>query len=136
MTFAGSRLNIKAKNVAERTVGKQLQAIPVTIVISLILFGAIGWRLGYLQLQQGDLNQQKAEDNRTRIIPKPTVRGSILDRQGKILATNRLSYSAYLWPKAQKQKNWLEIRNLIAQILKIDPQDLQKRAEQVGYNYN
>lgn len=71
MTFAGSRLNIKAKNVAERTVGKQLQAIPVTIVISLILFGAIGWRLGYLQLQQGDFNQQKAEDNRTRIIPKP-----------------------------------------------------------------
>lgn len=136
MTFAGSRLNIKAKNVAERTVGKQLQAIPVTIVISLILFGAIGWRLGYLQLQQGDFNQQKAEDNRTRIIPKPPVRGSILDRQGKILATNRLSYSAYLWPKAQKQKNWLEIRNLIAQILKIDPQDLQKRVEQVGYNYN
>jgi penicillin-binding protein 2 len=136
MTFAGSRLNIKAKNVAERTVGKQLQAIPVTIVISLILFGAIGWRLGYLQLQQGDLNQQKAEDNRTRIIPKPPVRGSILDRQGKILATNRLSYSAYLWPKAQKQKNWLEIRNLIAQILKINPQDLQKRVEQVGYNYN
>ncbi len=136
MTFVGSRLNIKAKNVAERTVGKQLQAIPVTIVISLILFGAIGWRLGYLQLQQGDLNQQKAEDNRTRIIPKPPVRGSILDRQGKILATNRLSYSAYLWPKAQKQKNWLEIRNLIAQILKIDPQDLQKRVEQAGYNYN
>ncbi|MGL5941941.1 MAG: penicillin-binding protein 2 [Waterburya sp.] len=136
MTFAGSRLNIKAKNVAERTVGKQLQAIPVTIVISLILFGAIGWRLGYLQLQQGDFNQQKAEDNRTRIIPKPPVRGSILDRQGKILATNRLSYSAYLWPKAQKQKNWLEIRNLIAQILKIAPQDLQKRVEQVGYNYN
>ncbi|MGL5078141.1 MAG: penicillin-binding protein 2 [Waterburya sp.] len=136
MTFAGSRLNIKAKNVAERTVGKQLQAIPVTIVISLILFGAIGWRLGYLQLQQGNFNQQKAEDNRTRIIPKPPVRGSILDRQGKILATNRLSYSAYLWPKAQKQKNWLEIRNLIAQILKINPQDLQKRVEQVGYNYN
>jgi penicillin-binding protein 2 len=136
MTFAGSRLNIKAKNVAERTVGQQLQAIPVTIVISLILFGAIGWRLGYLQLQQGDFNQQKAEDNRTRIIPKPPVRGSILDRQGKILATNRLSYSAYLWPKAQKQKNWLEIRNLIAQILKIDPQDLQKRVEEAGYNYN
>ncbi|MGF1590831.1 MAG: penicillin-binding protein 2 [Pleurocapsa sp.] len=123
------------RDLTNRTVGNQLQAIPIATVISLILFGGIGWRLNYLQLQQGAINQQKAEDNRIRIVPKPPVRGIILDRNGKILATNRQSYSAYLWPKAQKEQNWSTNRDRIAQILEIPPQDLQKKVEEAGYNY-
>ena len=130
-----AKLKNKSQDSDNRTVGNQLQAIPIGMVISLILFGGIGWRLAFLQLQQGDLNQLKAEQNRTRLVPKPPVRGIILDRNGKILATNRLSHSAYLWPKAQKQRNWLKNRNLIAEILEIKPEDLQKRVEEAGYNY-
>ena len=125
----------KSRELNNRTVGKQLQAIPIAIVISLIFFGGIAWRLSYLQLQQGDANQLKAEQNRTRIVPKPPIRGDILDRNGKILATNRLSHSAYLWPKAQIQRNWAKNRNIIAQIIDIKPEDLQKRVEEAGINY-
>ena len=128
-------LQTKSPEPINRNVGSQLQTIPLAMVISLILFGGIGWRLSYLQIQRGDLNQLKADQNRTRIVPKPPVRGSILDRQGKVLATNRSSYSAYLWPKAYKQKNWVKNRNIIAAILNIDAQDLQKRVEEAGYNY-
>ena len=135
MTFIGSILKTKPHDLDNRTVGTQLQAIPIATVISLVLFGAIAWRLSYLQLQQGEINQLKAEKNRTRIVPKPPVRGSILDRKGRILATNRLSYSAYLWPKAQKQRNWSKKRHIIAQILEINPENLQKRVEEAGYNY-
>ena len=135
MTFIGSILKFKPQDLENRTVGRQFQAVPIATVISVIFFGGIGCCLAYLQLQQGEINQLKAEKNRTRIVPKPPVRGSILDRKGKILATNRLSYSAYLWPKAQKQKNWAKNRNIIAQILEIDPADLQKRVETAGYNY-
>ena len=135
MTFIGSILKFKPQDLENRTVGRQFQAVPIATVISVIFFGGIGCCLAYLQLQQGEINQLKAEKNRTRIVPKPPVRGSILDRKGKILATNRLSYSAYLWPKAQKQKNWAKNRNIIAQILEIDPKDLQKRVETAGYNY-
>ena len=130
-----AKLKTRSQDSNNRTVGNQLQAIPIVTVISLIFFGGIGWRLAYLQLQQGDLNQLKAEQNRTRIVPKPPVRGSILDRNGKVLATNRLSHSAYLWPKAQKQRNWAKNRNIIAEILKIKSGDLQKRVEDAGYNY-
>ena len=125
----------KSRELNNRTVGKQLQAIPIAIVISLIFFGGIGWRLSYLQLQQGDVNQLKAEQNRTRIVPKPPIRGDILDRNGKVLATNRLSHSAYLWPKAQLQRNWAKNRNIIAQILDIKPEDLQRRVKDAGVNY-
>ena len=129
------KFKTKSQDSNNRTVGSQLQAVPIITVISLIFFGGIGWRLAYLQLQQGELNQLKAEQNRTRIVPKPPVRGSIADRNGKILATNRLSHSAYLWPKAQKQRNWSQNRDLIAKILKIPPEDLQNRVEQAGFDY-
>ena len=120
---------------SDRTVGKQFQSIPIISIISLLLFGGIGWRLSHLQLQQGAVYQIKAQENHTRILPKPPVRGSILDRKGRILATTRLSYSAYLWPKAQKQKNWREIRRLLGEILQIDPEKIQERVEEAGYNY-
>ena len=126
---------IKSKE-DERTVGRQLQSIPIILVISLLLFGGIGWRLSYLQLEQGKANRIKAEANRVRILPKPPVRGSILDRKGKILATTRLSHSAYLWPKAQKEANWQEIRSLLAKILDLPAEKIQQRIETAGYNYH
>ncbi|MEM8830945.1 MAG: penicillin-binding protein 2 [Cyanobacteria bacterium P01_G01_bin.19] len=130
-----AKLRTKSQGSNHRTVGNQLQAIPIVAIVSIIFFGGIGWRLAFLQLQQGDLNQAKAERNRTRLVPKPPVRGLILDRKGRVLATNRLSHSAYFWPKAPKQRNWLKNRNLISEILEIEPEELQKRVEAAGYNY-
>ena len=92
--------------------------------------GGIGWRLSHLQLIQGEINRQKATKNRIRIVPKPPVRGNIFDRQGRILASSRQSYSAYLWPKSQKNANWQKNRDLIAQILEITPASLQKKVEE------
>lgn len=133
MTSIGSYSKKEREN--SLTVGKQYQSLSIILAISLLLFGGIGWRLSYLQLDRGKINLAKAENNRIRIVPKPPVRGSILDRQGKILATTRLSHSAYLWPKAQKQENWLEIKALLAQILAIPASELQQRVESAGYNY-
>ena len=125
----------KNQTKGDRTAGNQLQAIPIAAVISLIFFAGIGWRLNYLQLQQGQANLKKAEDNRTRIVPKQPVRGNILDRNGKILATSKQSYSAYLWPRAYRQQNWSQNLQLIAEILEVQPEELQQKVEDAGYNY-
>ena len=130
----GSILKSK-QNTSDRTVGNQLQAIPIATVISVIFFGGIGWRLNYLQLQQGEVNQQKAESNRTRIVPKQPVRGNIFDRHGKVLATSKQSYSAYLWPKALRERNWSENLKIIAQILEVEPEKLQQKVDEAGANY-
>ena len=135
MTTIGSFSKAKRRDNS-RTVGRQFQYVPIMLVISLFLFGGIGWRLAYLQLKQGKINRTKAENNRTRIIPKPPVRGTIFDRQGKILATTRLSHSAYLWPKAQRQADWTEIRALLATILEIPAEKIQQRVEQAGHSYS
>ena len=134
MAITGSSSSQK-KLENKRSVGKQYQSILILLGISLVLFCGIGSRLAYLQLKQGSSNQNKAEDNRTRIIPKPPIRGNIFDRQGKLLATTRLSHWAYIWPKAQQQEDWQEIRALLAKILEITPEDIQKRVEAAGANY-
>ncbi|MGF1481720.1 MAG: penicillin-binding protein 2 [Cyanophyceae cyanobacterium] len=117
-----------------RTVGKWYQAVFVMLVVSLFLVGGIGSRLAYLQLQEGEKNRELAENNRVRIMPKPPVRGSLFDRKGKVLATTRLSHSAYLWPRVQKAAEWPQIRDRLAEILEVPEAKLQERVEQAGYN--
>ena len=131
----GSILKSKSPDLGERTVGSQLQAIPIATVISLIFFGGIGWRLNHLQLRQGELNQHKAKVNRTRIVPKQPVRGNIFDRNGKLLATSKQSYSAYLWPKAQKEPNWSKNLQIIGRVLEVEPEELQQKIAAAGDNY-
>ena len=123
------------KPESQRSVGKQYQSIFLLLGISFVIFCGIGSRLAYLQLQQGSDNQRKAEENRTRIIPKPPIRGNIYDRHGKILATTRLSHWAYIWSKAQQQEDWLKIRALLANILEISPEEIQTRVEAAGIDY-
>ncbi|WP_324282090.1 penicillin-binding protein 2 [Cyanobacterium aponinum UTEX 3221] len=115
-------------------VGQKDQPIFIMLLISLFFFGAIASRLAYLQLVEGNTYQEKAENNRTKIIPKPPVRGNLYDRKGRILGATRLSHSAYLWPIVQKQENWAEIRSVLAQILNISETELQKTLEQENYD--
>jgi len=115
-------------------VGQKDQPIFIMLLISLFFFGAIASRLAYLQLVEGDTYQEKAENNRTKIIPKPPVRGNLYDRKGRILGATRLSHSAYLWPMVRKQENWAEIRSVLAQILNIPETELQKTLEQENYD--
>ncbi|BAQ63309.1 cell division protein FtsI [Geminocystis sp. NIES-3709] len=116
------------------TVGQKDQPIFIMVVISLFLFGAIGLRLGYLQIVEGDKYSLKADSNRTKIIPKPPVRGNLFDRKGRILGATKLSHSAYLWPVVQKKENWLQIRTMLANILNIPEDKLQELLEKEGYD--
>ena len=109
------------------TVGQKGQPIMVMTIISLLLFGAIATRLAYLQIVQGEEFAQKANSNRTRIIPQAPVRGNLFDRKGRVLATTRLSHSAYLLPRIQIEENWQEIRETLAQILQMSPEELQTK---------
>ncbi len=58
----------------------------------LIAFGLIATRMFYLQVTRHDDLLAQAESNRTAVLPVVPNRGQILDRKGRVLATN---YSAY-----------------------------------------
>ncbi|HEY9698416.1 MAG TPA: penicillin-binding protein 2 [Trichocoleus sp.] len=116
-----------------RTVGRQYQSLLVMLVISLLLLGGIGSRLAYLQLFQGDRNRQLADTNRIRLIPRQPERGKVLDRRGKILAGNRLSYAVFLWPISNSKEEWTRILPHLARILNIPQKTIESRLKQAGY---
>lgn len=124
----------KVHKKTNKTVGEKQQSIFIMILISLFLFGAVGSRLAFLQLVQGEKYQVKADNNRIKIIPKPPVRGNLYDRRGRILAATRLSHSAYLWPRVQKQENWPQIKTLLGKILAISPEEIEKKVTQEEYD--
>jgi penicillin-binding protein 2 len=89
--------------------------------------------LAYFQLVQAHRNRLFAEDNCIRLLPRPPVRGRILDRNGKILVANRLSYAVYLWPVDNSPEEWEPIINRLASILDVSADSIQERLEEAGY---
>lgn len=118
---------------SERTVGRHFQSVIVMLLVSVVLFGAVGSRLAQLQLIEGTRNRQRAETNRIRLVPKRPARGALLDRNGKVLAGNRLSHSISVWPIALPRSEWPGVIERLAQILDVAPEEIQKRLEQAGY---
>ncbi|RMF85561.1 MAG: penicillin-binding protein 2 [Nitrospinota bacterium] len=56
-------------------------------------------RLWHLQILQGQYYARKAEENRVRIVSQRDIRGKILDRAGRAMATNRPSFNLFLRPE-------------------------------------
>ena len=71
---------------------KIMKVIIIAIIIFLILRG------GQLQLISGDYYFDLSEGNRISLRPINAPRGKIIDKNGKIIASNKLSYNLYLLP--------------------------------------
>jgi penicillin-binding protein 2 len=122
------------RQITPRTVGRNYQSLFVMLLVSIFLVGAMGSRLAYLQLVQGERNRQLAENNRIRLVPKQPVRGNIFDRKGKVLASSRLSHSVFLWPIAIKEAEWPKTRQLLSKLLDLPQDEIQKRVQKAGSN--
>lgn len=62
-------------------------------LLVLLMFGILGYRLYVLQVQRHEAFALRAESNRTAIVPLPPNRGTIVDRNGVVLATNYAAYT-------------------------------------------
>lgn len=116
-----------------RTVGRSFQAVFLMALVSVLLVGAFGLRLFQLQVVEGDRNRQLADTNRIRLVPKRPARGTIFDRNGKILAGSRLSHTVSIWPIALPRDQWPMVINRLSKVLNVPPDEIQKRLEQAGY---
>jgi len=78
----------------------------------------------YLQIIQFDLYSSLSTSNRIKIIPIPAIRGQILDRNGEILAENKLIYTLEIDPKMKLDLN--KIKNQLSDIVEITKYDIKK----------
>ena len=74
----------------------------VSMVFIVVLTSILIIRLYNLQISNYDYYVEEALGNQMRILPITPARGKIFDRNGKILATNQLSYRLTLTPEKTK----------------------------------
>jgi penicillin-binding protein 2 len=70
--------------------------------VVLLCFVLLGMRLFYLQVIRHEELLEQAENNRTAILPTVPNRGTILDRNGVILANNYSAYTLEITPSRVK----------------------------------
>jgi len=95
-------------------------SIAVTVMFFILLA-----RLWYLQIIDSGRLQELSESNRLRFVPVAASRGSLFDRNGKVLVTNTPSFSVAVIPQDVKDKDLLLTR--LSKYLGIDRDELQRR---------
>jgi penicillin-binding protein 2 len=83
-----------------------------------ILILVLSLRLFFLQVIKASYYKLISEENRIHAVPLPAPRGTIKDRNGKIIAFNRPSYTIFLIPYEAKDLDLLSQR--LAPILNMD----------------
>jgi len=102
----------------------------VLLLVVLLFSGAIAARLAWLQLLHGPEYKAMADENRIRLIPRDPVRGRLLDRNGRVLATNRLTYQLYLQPRLVEDRDWPALRDRLSRLLAIPAAQLDQHWRQ------
>lgn len=134
MALSKNSLSRQRRQRSQRTVGEGARSFVLGGLVTVLLFGAIVPRLRFLQITEGTLNRQRADENRVRLIPKRPERGKILDRKGRILANSTYTYSVFVWPIAQKDAKWPQTVEVLSSILNMPADDIQTKVAQEGQN--
>jgi penicillin-binding protein 2 len=77
--------------------------IAILGVVAVTIFCALFFRLWALQVISGERYLEVAKNNQVRTFRAPAPRGSILDRNGVVLVSNRPGTAVQLWPAAFDQ---------------------------------
>ena len=90
----------------------------------LVAFGLLAARMVYLQVMRHDDLLAQAESNRTAVLPVVPNRGQILDRHGRVLATNYSAYTLEITPaKVDDLDATIEA---LGQLVDIQPRDKRR----------
>ncbi|TSD58954.1 penicillin-binding protein 2 [Variovorax sp. KBS0712] len=87
-------------------------------------FGLIGARLVYLQVVRHETLADRAESNRTAIVPVVPNRGQILDRNGVVLASNYAAYTLEITPS--KVSDIATVIDELGELLEVTPRDRRR----------
>ena len=90
----------------------------------LFAFGLLASRMVYLQVVRHDDLAAQAESNRTAVLPVVPNRGQILDRKGRVLATNFSAYTLEITPSEVEDLD-ATIESL-GELLEITPRDKRR----------
>ncbi len=102
--------------------------IYILLVLMILMFGVILFRLAYIQVFNSEYITKKALELWSRNIPIDGTRGNIYDRNGVLLVTNELTPSIAVIPKQVKNKE--EVAAFLANILEVDEDEIMDHLNQ------
>nr|WP_317377650.1 penicillin-binding transpeptidase domain-containing protein [uncultured Faecalimonas sp.] len=101
----------------------------VFLAAVIVILGLIG-RLCYLMIFDAEYYQKEAESLHEREREIKAARGEIVDRNGKVLATNRTVCTISVIHSQIKEKE--RVTEVLAKELELDPETVRKRVEKVS----
>jgi penicillin-binding protein 2 len=117
-----------------RNVDADIARFRTRVVVSglavLVAFGLVASRMVYLQVVRHEDLQAQAESNRTAVLPIVPNRGQILDRYGRIMATNFSAYTLEITPSEVDDLD-ATIESL-SDLLEITPRDKRRFRQLMG----
>jgi len=100
------------------------QRLNIIFGIIIFIYFVLLVKIFYLQVIEFDNYSLLAKSNRIKIIPIPAIRGQIIDRNGEILAENKLIYTLELNPKNKDDLN--KLKQQLSSIVDITKYDIKK----------
>lgn len=96
-------------------------------LVFLLLFA----RLWYIQITRGEYYRDQAERNRLRIIELPAPRGLFLDRNGKLLVDNEVSFSLILRREFMKDRD--QLLRILDRYFNLERAHVEKKLDEYRY---
>lgn len=97
-------------------------------ILAMLVIVVLMFRIGYLQLYDGEYYHRLAEGNRIRLIPSMAPRGLFYDRNGELMVSNRPGFTVSLLSIDGPISE--EVIQRLAVLLKLNPDDIKKKIEQ------
>ena len=116
------------RSAKQRQTGLRQQPL-VLLVLVLVFCSAMVSRLVWMQLLEGSRFRELADENRIRLVPRSPIRGRLLDRKGRVLATSKLTYTLYLEPRLVSDDDWPDLRDRLARLLNLKSDLLDQRRQ-------
>jgi penicillin-binding protein 2 len=102
----------------------------VLALVALVLVGALGTRLWFLQGVRAEEYQQTVDRSKIRTVTVPPERGRIFDSDGRVLADNQRVLTVTVdWSVVRKKKNRDALFARLSGPLKVPIADLEQRYE-------
>lgn len=93
-----------------------------------LMLSALGARAGFLEIVHGVEYRSLAEGNRIRVVPIPSERGIIFDREGRLLARNIPDFTLTITPadlpRDEDERKHMIVR--LAEMTELTPVDIEK----------
>lgn len=118
------------KSAAQRERNRFLIRAWVAGTLVLLAFALIGLRLWVLQVEEHEGLLQRADRNRTAVVPIAPRRGEIVDRNGEVLARNYLSYTLDVVPA--EAGNISEMLDALSTVVTLDPVTIRRFKRRVA----